>query len=414
MTTPLKRPEEYSFLDPALQRCPFEFYRSLREFAPVYHEPATGYYIVSRYDDIIEVKRNTALFSNDFARAVSQKKPPPDALAIYRQGLRRPPTLQRSDPPAHTRYRKLIAKTFSGSRVKAMSPDIEQVLNDLIEQFPADGRIDFVRDFGVPLPCFIIADQIGVPRSQALQLKIWSDALLEPAGLMISHEREVECARLTVEFQRYFATAVEERRRAPRDDILSDLSSRLDDEDPFTIEEVVNMIEQIMTGGNESTTGLLGSAMLLLVRNPGQQQYLREHPEGIENFIEEALRVETPVQSNFRRVTAETTLGGVTLPKDAVLVLRYGSANRDERKFTDPETFDVCRRDVKAHIAFGAGIHHCPGAMLAREEARLAFTALLRRYQHFELATEESALTYHPTFFLRGLRSLPVRLTTRG
>jgi cytochrome P450 len=406
----LKRPEEYDFLDPALQRCPFEFYQSLREYAPVYRDPATGYYIVSRYDDIMAVKRDTVLFSNNYGRAVSQKKPPPEALAIYKQGLRRPATLQRTDPPQHGRYRKLIGKTFSAVRVQTMRPDITRVVRDLIAAFPADGVVDFAKSFGVPLPCYIIADQLGVPREQALLLKTWSDALLDPVGLMITPEREVECARLTVEFQRYFAAVVEERRHAPRDDILSDLSSQIEGEDPFTVEEVVNMIEQVMTGGNESTTGLLGSAMLLLCRDQQQQQYLRDHPDGVENFVEEALRTETPVQSNFRRVTSATVLAGVSLPPDSVLVLRYGSANRDQRKFSDPETFDVCRRDVKQHIAFGAGIHHCPGAMLAREEARVGFTELLHRFKRFELTVDESQLQYHPTFFLRGLRSLPVRL----
>jgi cytochrome P450 len=406
----LKRPEEYDFLDPALQRCPFEFYQSLREYAPVYRDPATGYYIVSRYDDIMAVKRDTVLFSNNYGRAVSQKKPPPEALAIYKQGLRRPATLQRTDPPQHGRYRKLIGKTFSAVRVQTMRPDITRVVRDLIAAFPADGVVDFAKSFGVPLPCYIIADQLGVPREQALLLKTWSDALLDPVGLMITPEREVECARLTVEFQRYFAAVVEERRRAPRDDILSDLSSRIEGEDPFTVEEVVNMIEQVMTGGNESTTGLLGSAMLLLCRDQQQQQYLRDHLDAVENFVEEALRTETPVQSNFRRVTASTVLAGVSLPPESVLVLRYGSANRDERKFSDPETFDVCRRDVKQHIAFGAGVHHCPGAMLAREEARVGFTELLQQFKRFELAVDESQLHYHPTFFLRGLRSLPVRL----
>lgn len=410
----LKRPEDYDFLDPGLQRCPFEFYKSLREHAPVYLEPRTGYWIVSRYADILEVKRDTTRFSSEFARAVSQKRPPPEAVAIYRTGLRRPATLQRTDPPGHQRYRKLIGKTFTVSRVKALGPAISRVVGDLIDAFPAEGTVDFAAAFGVPLPCYIIADQIGVPREQALMLKAWSDALLDPVGLMITPEREIECAKLTVEFQRYFAAQVEDRRRNPRDDILTDLSSHVEGEVPFTVEEVVNMIEQVMTGGNESTTGLLGSAMLMLCRYPEQQDRLRANPDQVENFIEETLRTETPVQSNFRVVTQDTALAGTLLPKGAVLVLRYGAANRDERRFTDPDVFDACRRDARAHISFGAGIHHCPGGMLAREEARIAFTELLKRYDRFELACEESELRYHQTFFLRGLRSLPLRLASRG
>ena len=131
-------------------------------------------------------------------------------------------------------------------------------------------------------------------------------------------------------------------------------------------------------------------------------------------IVEESLRTETPVQSNFRVVMQDTTLAGVVLPKGAVLVLRYGSANRDERKFQDSEKFDVCRRDARAHISFGGGIHHCPGGMLAREEVKIAFTELLRRFDNFELACDESELRYHPTFFLRGLQSLPIRATPRS
>lgn len=408
-----KHPDEYDFYDPRLQRCPFEFYRALRREAPVYREPKTGFYLVSRYSDVMEVKRNVRLFSSRIMKAVT-RMPPPEALAIYRQGRKRPQTLQRSDPPAHTRYRKLVGKTFTISRVQKMAPYIEGIVTELFDKVPADGIVDWVRDYAVPLPCTIIADQLGVPREDALRLRVWSDALLDPAGGMVSKEREIDCARLTLEFQEYFAAKIEERRQHPQDDILTDLSSRLEGEDPFTVEEVLNMLEQLMTGGNESTTGLLGSVLLTLIRYPEEERALRAEPARIGNFIEEVLRTESPVQSNFRVALEDTEIAGTRIPKGAVVVLRYGAANRDETRFERSDTFDSCRRNVREHIAFGAGIHHCPGSVLARQETLQTLTELMRRFERFELLTEERELEYHPSSFLRGLRALPVRLVRKS
>jgi cytochrome P450 len=148
----------------------------------------------------------------------------------------------------------------------------------------------------------------------------------------------------------------------------------------------------------------------MLIRYPGLQQALRDNPAQILTFIEEVLRTESPVQSNFRVATEDTELAGVKIPKGSVLVLRYGSANRDEQKFEESEQFNVCRRNVQAHVAFGAGIHHCPGAMLARQEALVTFTELLRRFDKFELRAPDELLDYVPSFFLRGLKQLPVTL----
>jgi cytochrome P450 len=408
----MKSPSEYDFLDPDLQRCPYEFYHALREQAPVYLEPRTGYYLVSRYQDILEVKKNTRVFSNNFMKALGGR-PPPEAMAIYKQCRARPATLHRTDPPQHDRYRKLIGRTFTIGRVRQMAPYITSVVKDLMDRFPANGEVDWVSGYAIPLPCYIIADQLGVPREDALKLKVWSDALLDPVGLMVSNERVVECALLTIQFQEYFAGKIEERRRSPQNDMLTDLSSRMEGEDPFSVEEVLNIIEQVMTGGNESTTSLIASGLLMLIRHPQQLELLRRNPAQLTAFVEETLRTESPVQSNFRLVTEDTELAGVPLKKGSIIALRYGAANRDERTFETAEDFDLTRRNVNAHIAFGAGIHHCPGSQLARQEAFQTFTELLNRYERFELLADGDALPYHPTFFLRGLRSLPVRLVRK-
>ncbi|MFV0276576.1 MAG: cytochrome P450 [Parahaliea sp.] len=407
----MSRLEEINFLDPALQKCPYAFNRQLREEAPVYLEPNTGYYLVSRYEDIKYVKRNPQLFSNQF-NANSGQRLLPKVEEIAARGWERPRTLHRTDPPVHTDHRKVIDRTFSLPRVKKMVPYIEGVVSSLMDQFPASGELDFVKDYCIPLPCIILADQLGVPREDALMFRVWSDALLDPVGLMIDEEREIECAHQTLEFQQYFAQRIEERRVHPRDDILTDLSTRMEDETPLSIAQLLNMLEQIVTGGNESTAGLMGSALLLLIEKPDLVAQLRADPALIPAFVEEALRLECPVQSNSRIVTQETELGGITLPKGAQLILRYGSGNRDERQFSKPEEVDLARDGVEArsHVAFGFGAHNCPGKNLARQETISTFEELLRRYRGFELTCNKDDLKYHPTFFLRGLQSLPVRL----
>lgn len=404
--------DEINFLDPQLQKCPYDFYRRLRAEAPVYREPRTGFWIISRYRDLQAVIKDTSAFSNDlvlFDKA--QKRPAPGVEAIFRsEAYPRPQTLQRTDPPRHQRYRKLIDRAFTASRVRAMTPYIDGVVKELIDGFEGQAEIDFVARFAMPLPCIVIADQIGVPRADIPRLKAWSDALLEPAGMMTTPERELECARLTVEFQRYFAEKIEERRAAPEEDILSALAAEMQDqEDPLSTAEVLNLLEQILTGGNETTTSTIAGAMLLLIQHPEQEALVRADPEVLRNFTEECLRLETPVQGLFRQTTRDVEVAGVTIPKDQIVIIRHGAANRDEEKFEEPDRFDVCRANSGAHLAFGAGVHFCPGAMLARAEIASAYRQLLDRFARFELVEERNTFDYNPSFFLRGLKALWIR-----
>jgi len=282
----VKKLDDYRFLDPELQKCPYEFYKLLREEAPVWREPETGYYIVTRHADILEAKSAPEIFSNDVPPAKKRgASSPPEAQEILAKGWERPQTLHRTDPPAHTHYRKLIDRTFTLPRVREMIPYIEGVVRDLFDAFPENGEVDFVRQYAVPLPCMIIADQLGVPREDALKLRLWSDGLLDPVGLMVSPEREIECAKLVLQYQNYFADRIAERQKEPKDDILTALSQRLDGEAPYSLAELLNMLEQIVTGGNESTAGLLASGLLMLIDNPEQEQALREDPSRIPTFV---------------------------------------------------------------------------------------------------------------------------------
>ncbi|HJN93237.1 MAG TPA: cytochrome P450, partial [Dehalococcoidia bacterium] len=277
----------------------------------------------------------------------------------------------------------------------------------------------FVERFAVPLPVTVIADQLGVSRDDLADFKRWSDDSVAPLGGMITRERQLECARSLVEFQTYFAQRIEERRANPQDDILSalvnahlDVEAEADGSDtrPLDVPEMLSILNQILVAGNETTTNLLASAMLLLLQHPDQMRIVRDDPDAIEGLLEEALRLESPVQGLFRVATSDTELDGVPTPAGSRLVLMYASGNRDDAQFPAAANFDVCRADAKMHLAFGGGEHFCLGAALARLEARVAFEELLRRTTDIQLADEQGEFPHTPSFILRGLQELRVRI----
>ena len=405
--------DQQSILDPELVHCPFPFYAQLHEEAPVHRDPATGMWLIARYADMMRVIRDPVTFSNDIP-AMARRTSPSAAEAtaiIARDGFDRPQCLQRNDPPKHGRFRSLVDRAFTASRVRALKPQIDAIVAELIDAMPVGEPVDFVAAFAVPLPCRVIADQLGMPRADIPLLKAWSDALLDPVGMMVSPERELECARQTVDFQHYFARKIEEVRESPGANILSALVAQMDGEAALTTEEVLNLMEQLLTGGNETTTNTIAAGLLLLIDHPDQEAKLRANPGLIGNFVEEVLRVETPVQGLFRIATADVAVGDVTIPKGAIVMLRHGAVNRDPAKFDDPDRFDVERSNAGAQLAFGAGVHFCPGAMLARQELASAFTMLLNRFGAFQLTCSRDELAYGDSFFLRGLKWLDVRLT---
>ena len=407
MTTALA---DQSIIDPALIRCPWPYYAQLHAEAPVHRDPATGMWLIANYKDMQAVIKDTVRFSNNLVLVDRRPTPvPEEANRIFaEEGYARPQCLQRNDPPQHARFRKLVDRAFTAGRVKALLPYIDDVVRTLIDALPIGEPVDFIRHFAVPLPCIVIADQLGVPRADIPRLKLWSDALLDPVGMMITPEREIECARQVVDFQHYFAARIEERRAAPRDDILSSLVAAMDGEAALTTEEVLNLLEQLLTGGNETTTNAIGAALLLLIDHPDQQARLRAEPDLIGNFVEEVLRTETPVQGLFRQTTCDVDMGEVTIPAGAVVMLRHGAVNRDPAKFADPDRFDIARDNAGAQLAFGAGVHFCPGAMLARAELASAYRQLLDRFSIIKLAQSRADIAYYPSFFLRGLRRLDV------
>ncbi len=411
--------EELTLTDPAVHENPYDFYEYMRNECPVFRMPENGFYIISRYEDLQMVLRDTKRFSNELVetrKEIREEHNSPITEMYKNEGWEPVSTLHHTDPPLHTRYRRPIERTFTASRVREMTPYIDQVVGELLNEIIGDKTVietDFVHSFAVPLPCRVIADQFGVPREDVSKLKEWSEAQMDAYGMMMSPEREKEVAGQLLEAQRYFAAAFEERMHTPGSDMLTDMVTALPGETPMTMNELLDMMMQLLTGGNDTTTGAISEGMLLLIKHPDQLAALRDDPSLIKNFVEEMLRMESPVQGLLRMTTEDVELSGTTIPKGSIVIARYASANRDEEKFSCPHQMDVKRRDVGAHLGFGAGAHFCPGAMLARQELFSAFTQILQRFEDWELMVPLDSLEHFPSLLHRRLTSLPLRLTVR-
>jgi cytochrome P450 len=413
----------FNLLEDETRECPFPYFQAIRNLQqPVYFMAELGAYYVSRYADVRYIKKHPEIFSNDiFVMGAARGGESRNIAEEYKNeyGWRRVSTLQRTDPPVHTKYRKLINNAFSVARIREMTGYVETVVNDLIDEFIDKGRCDFVWDFAVPLPCTVIADQLGVPRDKIWRLKEWSDAMLAPGGGFVDEAAALNCGKLVVEAQQFFAEVMAARRAEPRDDIITDLvnATVVDTEGaqprPLDMYELQDLLDQLLTGGNETTTNAIGSGLMLLLQRPGLMEQMRQEPELIRNFIEESLRYETPVLHLWRVTVQDVELGGVEIPKGSSIAVGYASANRDEAVFDGGEEFDIERKKAGAHLAFGSGPHHCPGAALARQEMFSAFTILLHRLENVRTVDPSEAFEHVPSSFLRGLTNLHLQFDVR-
>jgi cytochrome P450 len=415
--TSLRLLEDYDLMDAATQQCPYPYYELLREQAPVYRMPTTGFHLVTRFDLARRVVREPDLFQSGVTpMELGSDGLPQEIVDIYSTGGWLPlASCSTSDPPRHTRVRAFLEQLFTTQRVRKMKPLIDQVANELLDGLAESGSVEFVREFAHPMPMIIIADLIGVPRADIGRFKEWSDAIVEPFSMMITREREVECARLVVEMQQYFAELLEQRRQDPRDDLLTAAVEHRDaDGSAFDMQELLTILTiDLLASGNETTTAAIGSGLLLLIEAPETVAELRRDPSLFRNLAEEIIRLESPAQGMFRRVTADTELGGVRLKPGDLLSIRFGAANRDEAQFPAGGRIDLHRKPPGKHLGLGMGRHHCIGAALARQELISAFTALLGRFDNFRLAPGSSPPEYVPSFFGRNLKELHVSFDRR-
>ena len=413
-------------LDPEALRCPYPFFDRLREEQPVVFVPEIECFLVSRYDDIVHVNRHPELFSSimptgpvlarqqvETLQALLAEEPElAERLTRLRRGTR---VLLSADPPDHGRQRRIVNRAFTPPKVKALEPRMYAIAHALFDAFAARGRADLVPEYGVLLPLTIIAECLGVGSDDLPMFKRWSDDFVAAIGNHSMSKADLRSLLLSQnEFFVYFGEKITERRAEPRADLISDVVHAELDGEPLHDDEMLSMFNQFLVAGNETTTKLIASSVRILLERPELMARLRAEPALIGGFVEEALRLEAPVQGLYRTATDDTEVGGVAIPKGAHLMVIYAAGNRDERLFADAATPDPCRTNSMRHLAFGHGEHYCLGAALARAEGRIAIEVLLERLDDiaYDDGVDPAALDYEPSYVLHGLRHLPVRFST--
>lgn len=381
MTQPARPDLRTAFdpLSPEQIEDPYPIYARARREQPVLFAESLGAWVVSRYADIAAVTRDTVRFSSAGALESSAVFPG-EVTDILKTGFLEFQSLVQSDPPDHTRVRNIFNRALSPQRVAALEPKIRAIADELIDEFVHDGEVDLIDRFAFPLPGAVIGELLGIPRADLPQLKRWSNAKQILLAGVAPPELMAGCAREFVALQRYFAAHLEARVGEPRGDLLTLLAPvAIGGAAPLTMQEAVCNAVDLLAAGHETTTDMIGNGMHLLFDHPGQLAALRADSSLVPDAVDEILRMEAPVRGLFRRVTVDTSLAGVALPAGARLFLLYGSANRDEAAYPEPDRFDIRRRPATPHLAFSKGIHYCVGNALARLEGRVALERLLAR-----------------------------------
>ena len=400
-----------SFANPAVQRCPFPLIERLHAEAPVYVDPLTGFYIVTRYDDIGAISADPVTFTNKTSLIMGKSHSPVAAELNRRyaeRGFARIHTLVTNDPPEHGKFRAVVDKIFSPSFVKSLEPYITQVATALLDEFVASGETDLLHAFCLKLPMFVIADQLGVPRDEWRRFKAWSDAEIEAINPALPAERDLELCELLIEAQNYLYDRAKEFRDAPENKLLSMLAHAEVDGRPIAPEELVGIAEQLLVAGNETTTSALAIAAATLIREPAVAARLHEDRSKIGPFVEEVLRLHAPSPHLYREALVDTEVGGVAIPKGATLQLSYLAGNRDPSHYGCPADLDLDRTGVKNHLAFGRGIHFCIGNQLARAELRIAVGLLLDRLPGLRFSPDHPEPQFAESYHVHTLDQLHV------
>ena len=406
--------------DPSTQQCPFPHYAQMREEAPVHPVAGLGVHLATKHDLVMQVLRDPQTYSSLFGGAgMPLSSADREKFAeVMAAGYPRVPTMLTADQPDHTRYRRLVARAFHPKVIAEMEPIIRQITVELIESWIDKGRIEFVKEFGVPLPVRVIAKALNVPDDRLADFKRWSDDSIAGIGTNITLEQRLQAEYGVNEFQHYFAEQIELRRTNPQDDILTNLlNASIDDDDPevtdkrqLDMPEMLSIIQQLLVAGNETTTKSLTEMIRLLAENPEEWAALKADPSRAEKVFEETLRLSTPTQGMWRILTKDAELGGVQLTKGQRIIIVFASANRDEALYDNPDEFQPMRDHLRENLAFGKGIHFCLGANLSRLEGKVAAEELSKRIDTITLS-ESNKYQYFPSFMLRGLTDLDIEFT---
>jgi cytochrome P450 len=407
---------------------PFPYFDALRAHCPIRREPHHNVMMVTGYDEALMVYND----SESFSSCISVTGPFPgfpvplqgksreeiDALiAEHRHKLPMNDQLPTFDPPAHTAHRSLLMRLITPKRLKENEEFIYRLADRTLDGFIKRRTCEYNGDFAAPLAMLVVADLLGVPEEDREAFRTVLLGGHEHGGKgkkVVGSTGDESLALNPLEFlYQRFTHYIEDRRSNPRDDVLTGLAkAKFPDGSTPEVIDVVRVAANLFAAGQETTVRLLSSGVMLLAEDPKLQERLRVHPELIPNFVEETLRVESPIKGDFRLARCPVRIGGVEIPAGTTVMVLNAAANRDRRHFPDPSKFDVQRDNARQHLAFGRGIHSCPGAPLARAEARIGFQRLLERTHNIRISEEHHGppgarrYQYVPTFILRGLTHL--------
>lgn len=374
-----------------MRRNPYPTYEHMRRHSPVLHVPAFDSWLLFDYASVKRALSNHAAFSSRVG---------PEWLLFL-------------DPPRHTQLRALVSKAFTPGVVANLEPRIRQLCGEFLDRVIERGQIDLAAEFSVPLPLSVIAELIGIPMEQRERFERWSDAILQLSYDLLGNEDGTKAKHLyrsvTTEMTAYLEVMIAGRRNTPKDDLLTKLIQAEVEGVKLSLKEIVNFVQILLVGGQETTTHLINNSILCLLENPDQLARLKQAPALMPSAIEEVLRVRSPLQWTPRLTLEQIELCGQTIPAGKRVLAIMGSANHDPAVFERPEQFDIAR-DPNPHLAFGHGIHSCLGAALARLEARIALPMLLERLQNLELASHQP-WTPRRALHVHGPVALPVRFT---
>jgi cytochrome P450 len=388
---------------------PYGVYAALRERSPVTYFPPTKQWICARYDDVNALLRDRRLGRTYLHVATHEEMgQPPDIPGsadfwhVDRDGM-----LDR-EPPDHTRLRRLVAKAFTPRTADRLRQRVQEIADTLVDALLDAGSegsaVDLMRTVAEPLPVTVIAELLGVPPADRPLLRPWSADMCAMYDLNPSAATAARASRAAREFSDYLRELSRERRVRPQDDLISALAQVVDEDERLTEDELIGTCVLLLNAGHEATVNVTGNGWLALFRNPDQLELLRADLGLLPTAVEELMRYDTPLQLFERWVLADITVRGVGIPRGSEVALLFGAANHDPARFADPDRLDVTRAE-NPHISFGAGIHFCLGAPLARVELLTSFGTLLRRAPALALA---EAPRWKPSYVIRGLESLLV------
>ena len=416
--------ENGTLADYATQAQPHAFYRALRQNDPVHLDPKLDSWLVTRHEDILAVQADPLSYSVNKGYHTQQARGMQEEFQqiLKRDGGGYFPDAIMSDPPYHTRIRKLMENAFTAHRVKELEPRITDVVVDLLEQVADKGAADAVKEISVPLTIRVIVEQLGLDHGMETQIARWSVAVTAQIGRMQSREQMVEHAAEICKLQHYLIGKMKAYEADPQENMISDIvHAKIPMPDgtveTLTFAEAVSLIRAMLIAGNDTTATAISNLFLLLATRPDVAQLLKDSVDDdrrLNRFVEELMRLEPPVRALSRMTTREVALGGVTLPEGAHLLLVYASANDQEEVFPEPRTFDIDRPNLGRHVGFGGGVHRCVGIALARMEVKVMAREIGRRMDNIKLAIAPEDVKFVPTVATRTIENLPITFTRRS